>query len=349
MAYDDGKMQVIALNPRGQLDTANPPTDRPPGTLVEATDVHLQHLGPRGGAMALSWPHGATAYPTAAPRLITFDSSYDLTITGALDYKEQASLGTQWTFDMLLRVTSEAANHYDLFTWVCGTSPSLVRGILLTMQGTDDGAAARKLVVTTATAPTAGGTVTTYTLTSATALVVGAADENIYHVRVVRDGAGLYLYLNGVLDNSIATLTAENPSQNAGSDNTAYWSMCSGGNNFPGQIYYVTMRTGAYRTVPMSAVMPRHTLFRNCKLAIIPSLMSSSATLQANQYIPDYSRFEAHGMVVDGFASVATTASSSGLIGTPVQGIGHYTGVDGIASNSVMVGGRLYTRQSDGR
>lgn len=351
VAYDDGKVREILLPVDGPVNTVDPSASRPPGTLLDAPGCGTRWWGPRRGAKALTSPHALTTKPMAAPRLLstgdttTFGGTF---MAGRMSPGEQSDLGTEWTFDMVFRITSlSGANNASLFQWWAVAGP-LTLSILLFHSGAGNGANAGKIQVSIQTTSAPGTTVTAVDLVSATAPSVGTDADDIHHLRVVRDGASFYIYLDGVLDASATTLSATNPSQTSPTDTEALWRYRSDGSATEMQTWFIQMRTGVFRTAPISRSITPVPLAENCKLCVVFSQMSTVSTLQGYSYVPDLSRYQSHGFIIEGLGTITVAQDTSSTFHRPIQGLSRFVGVDGVRGNAVRCAGSLYWRGMDG-
>lgn len=346
MGYGDGKVREILLPVTGPVNTVDPSASRPPGTLLEAPGCGTQWWGPRKGSKYLASPHALTTKPTAAPRLL---SSGDLTdpIVGRMAVGEQADLGTVWTFDCLFRFTSLPVNTTGIFQWHVGfATPIMALGVSL--YGSGVGADAGKVSVNVVTTSSPGVGVSSVEVKTSV-ISVGSDDDDIHHLRVVRDGANLYVYIDGVLDGTSTALSATNPTQAATTETEALWAyQRDGGATATEQMWYAAMRTGVFRTVPISRLIPSVPLSNNCKLCVVFSRMSTVSTLQAYKYVPDLSRFQAHGYSPSSFDALTFAQDTSSHLHRPIQGLSRFVGVDGVHGNAVRCAGSLYWRGASG-
>lgn len=351
MGYGDGKVREILLPVTGPVNTVDPSASRPPGTLLEAPGCGTQWWGPRKGSKYLASPHALTTKPTAAPRLLstgdttTFAGTF---MAGRMSPGEQSDLGTEWTFDILFRITTlSSTNNASLFQWFTTAGP-LTLSILLLHSGAGNGSNAGKIQVSVQTTSAPGVTVTAVDLVSATAPSVGSAAADIHHLRIVRDGANLYIYLDGVLDATTATLSATNPSQTASTDTEAVWRYRSDGSATETQTWFLQMRTGVFRTAPISRSITPVPLSQNCKLCVVFTRMSTVSTLQGYLYTPDISRYQSHGWMIEGLGTITTAQDTSSTFHRPIQGLSRFVGIDGVRGNAVRCAGSLYWRGASG-
>lgn len=355
MAYNDGNLQNIVLDTKAPLDTANPPTDRDPGVLLEATDLHHRYWGPRKGGKQIAWPHNNATPPTPAPLLMPFDyaSVTPSSIVGHTD-AAQRDLGTKWTCDIVFRLanldSTAGADVLSLFRWICWVSGANAYGLQIGVYNTAHASAGKVYAKLTTTA-TPGTATAEFTLTGATTVTTGAGDTYVHHIRVVRDGVGLYVYLDGTLDVSSTSLTSYYPTQGPTSSLEGYWSIGRDatdiGTPFTGDLYYICLRDGAFRTGPISPTCPVYATSPVVRLLLIPSVFTQTSTDRGYSMIPDYSIYEAHGEIKG--LRPTPAASTSFAYPKPIQGIGSWYDMKGVSGSAVMSGGVLYwRRKSDG-
>lgn len=328
-----------------RLDTVNPAASRPPGTLVEALGCAHRAWGPRRGARQLCVPHALSTKPTAAPRLVQA-GAFTGSVAGAVSPVEQGDLGTEWTLDVLIRVSSLPAGTYPIFQWYPEYAGILA--VEIAVYGSGAGADAGKVRVEVVTTSSPGVAAATVTLKSATLPSHGTAEADVHHYRVVRDGKNLYLYIDGVLDATSASLSVTNAHQATSTASEALWRLYPGATFPTAQLWYVVLRSGVYRTAPISRAMPPHVLSKNVKLALVGSRMTTTATLQAKDFLRDLSRWQSHGYATGGWAALTFAQDTSGMLHRPVQGLGSFVGLDGVHGNAVKTAGTLYWRNAQG-
>ncbi len=135
-----GQRILVPLNVLAPLDTSNPLSSLPPGTLVTAEDLASRWWGPRLGGASLSQPHDyATAAKLPGPGdLLAFDGT-DSYVSGVFASPEQRDLNDSWTLDLSFRATSVDHGTFDdatIFRWEL--NPAL-DAIKVTIRGKAEG------------------------------------------------------------------------------------------------------------------------------------------------------------------------------------------------------------------
>ena len=234
----------------GPLNTTDPMTNRPPGTLVEATDAALRWLGPRRGMTQKTWVYQAnsgTNYPD--PEVPIFDGNNGHG-TCTMRAKRQFNLPTQWTLDTVIRpsgVSHSSDVNLLIFQWDLNGIEAI--GLYIKGGGAPSNAQRKLYAVVTPTS-SAGVGGSAVTLTGTTQISVGTAIENTHHVRLVRDGASLVLTCDGVTEASSSSLSASQRHEAGTAVSVAchaYLAGTSTGGNhlYAGRIYRTLLRTGA--------------------------------------------------------------------------------------------------------
>lgn len=328
---------LIPLDTRARLDSANPPTDRPPGTLVTALDVGSRWWGPRLGGKSFSNPHNMPSGDEPRGQSVTTFDGAGAYVTGAFQSPEQRDLGTRWTLDIVF--SADSVNHatFDeaiIFKWTTKTSATAIDAITVGIRGTSAGGSERTIraTITPTSSPDVAGT--TKTLDSTTQLTVGTDEQDRHHIRLVRDARTARLYVNGASEATAGGMSKSNG--HVGSADVGQWELSSGAApNFKGIVYYATLRDGVYgnpeRGYPMP-VFPRADAFR----VAIDGMAQGTAT------VPDHSLYRAHGTPLN---VGATSAPDQHPYPTPVQGMASFTDIKGRAWNVVVCGGMVYYRK----
>jgi len=327
----------VPLNVSGSLDTMGPITNRPPGTLVRAWDTHHQYLGPRRGSKAFTrvWENPGTA---SLYNLIT------LTQTGALDTSgffrssedQFVNIGTQFTLDIWFRLdeTTYAGSATEIGLYVFSSN------IRLFLNG--PGHASPRLVkATITTTPTTASTDTPVTLTGTSQVAVGTDQDDRTHVRLVRDGANAYLFVNGVQEATSSSLVATSPTKIATPGTAILGIVGYSGNGEPpldGQVYGCVLRDGAYRSYPIEATMPRDPWARNVHHYFVGRTMKLGGSY--DHYL-DLGRFGVHARIVGANYTVTAANNNAAPAPAPVQGMATWTTRGGRTATAVIAGGVL--------
>lgn len=345
-----GERVPLVLNVRGDLDTSGPISDRAPGSLTRARDLHSQKWGPRAGSQSFTrvWesPGTASLYDT-----ITLLGTANAAHGFARSYEDSfGDLGTTFTLDLWFRLTSigyaSAVNRigvYDIRPGGAGGAGSGIEVVVFGGAHSDH----ERIEVKITTSPTRSTAASTVTITGSTRLSFGSTQSVKYHVRVVRNGANAYLYLNGVLDGSTSSLSATEPINRTIGDMTDVNVGLSrnGDVSFNGVIYGAWLRDGAFATAPIEAVMPCAPWARNVHHAYLGRDISYGGV---THYF-DAARFAAHAIIVAGGGSLGVdwtvTASNdnSAPAPAPVQGLRTWTTRTNRTASSAVVGGQLST------
>lgn len=335
-----GVLQPVRIDPTGKLDATNPASGLPAGTLIEAVDTASRWLGPRRGSLA--YTHART-YPTSARRpwaaSMAFDGNNDYT-SDVMDVDTQRDMGTRWTLDVGFDPYDFSLGAYTE-AQICGFRiDNTIWAVRVYLLGPGSGGNTRKIKVSVTPTSSRGVAGTTVSITGATQITLEPAVGKIFghyrhDVRVVRDGANLYLYVDGVLDASATTLSATQPHQGTAGQ-SGKWFICNdtplGSNDlFRGEVYWFTIRDGVYQTnIKRNRTDLSHPWAKDVRLHVVCS--SSHGSAQGN----DHSRFGRHDL----------PAPTGNTILYPflgrVQGLGHFTDREGRGWNVALVGGVLY-------
>jgi hypothetical protein len=328
----------IPVPVRGELDTRNPITDRAPGTLVTARDLHPSHWGPRRGSLSFTraWESPGTALLYDNIQFTQSAATSTFTQTNEKSVKE---LGTKFTADIWFRLedTGYAAGKNSIGLWEHSISGC---GIGISIFGPNH-ASTGKVRVEVVTAPTTTTTDTPVVITSTATVPVGTAQTDIVHLRLVRDGASLYLYLNGTLDTSVGTLVATSPIRQREEDTgtlrvarDAFGPATS--IEFKGRIYALVLRDGAFRTSPIEAMLPENPWARNIHYYILGRNYDLGST---SDHLFDAGRFGIHPRLWDTGFAVTAANSNSAPANCRVQGMDSWTTRSGRQGTVVVAGG----------
>ena len=184
----------LDLTVRGPLNTSDPKSDRPPGTLLEAQDLAHRWWGPRRGRKTVAWPIGSESRQVTPGRAAINFTSGDFVTGQIVDYAQD--IKDSFTLDIVLRLRQAPAGSEEIFQWRT--------------------ASAADLIVRLHSSATYGRVQVFFNGISGGAHLTGSAilangisdDTKIAHIRVVRDGTSAYLYVNGVLDDSATGLSS---------------------------------------------------------------------------------------------------------------------------------------------
>jgi hypothetical protein len=330
----------IPVPVRGEIDTRNPITDRAPGTLVTARDLHPSHWGPRRGSLSFTraWESPGTALLYDIVNFTQATTTYAL--GGAAD-EHYRDMGTKFTVDVWFRLedTGYAAGQTNIsvFTFYAGGNVGGNPGVFVSVTGPAH-ASPNKVTVGVRTAPDRSTIDSLVTLTSSTSVLVGTAQKDISHVRVVRDGANAYLYLNGVLEASSAGVVASSGVL-GGLDGRGSVGVCfgAGGVGLKGTFYLGVVRDGSFRTQPIESVPPTNPLARNVHAYVVGSQLATGGAA----HLTDLSRFAVHPKVVGSALTFSGANSNSAPANARVQGFRSWTTRGGKVASAALVGGVL--------
>lgn len=292
-----GQRVPLVLAVRGDLDTSAPITDRPLGGLQRALDLHPRRWGPKDGCQSFArvWSGPGTASLYDEFDLNTGASTFG---TG-LSYEDQfRDLGTKFTLDLWFRLTTTAyaagKDKIGLYKFVVNAS-----GVIEVAIAGPAHATPGRILVYIVTNPTRTTADTPVSFVGSTAITVGSTQADKHHVRLVRDGANAYLYLNGVIDATETTLVATSQIFSTLGTTAAVVGL---GNLYigtdpnvtlNGQIFGAWLRDGAFTSAPIEAVMPCAPHAKNVHHAYLGRDCSTSGT----PHFFDAGRFAAHARV----------------------------------------------------
>ncbi len=341
----DDKKFYKKLDVRGEIDTAMPIADRPHGTLVVATDLDSKSWGPRRGSQRFTgvWegPGTASLYDE-----ITFPGTGSNYAIGAV----AGDLGTAFTLDLWARVTDVSGvtgtNAMGLYQFYVGGI-----GILdVSLRGPNH-ADHERVHVEITTSASRSSSDARVAFTGATRLSVGSTQMDKHHLRFVRDGATLTLYLDGVADGSTSSLAATHGlnstlGQSAAVTLGTSFAHADNGSTlltvvpWKGQIFGAWLRDGAFSTQPIEARMPCAPRARNVRHAY---LGRKHALGDSTGYVYDASRYGAHAKFQDTGWSASGAVDNAAPAPAPVQGIRSWQTRANRTASSVLVGGQLST------
>lgn len=322
------------------MDTANPATNRAPGTLLDSTDTDHSWWGPRTTFTQQSWPYLSVAsFPNRRTPIFDGTDSY---IYGVIRNRHQHDLPSAWTLDMILRPTTVSHSvdtSVDTFAWTIGGA------VMINLELNANGSAAndrRKFVVQVTPTTSAGVAGTTTTITGATQVTVGTDVEQVHHVRVVRDGPSLYLYVDGVLDASTTSAANLGTYRHEGAagqptGTVVIGTINVGGNHgFSGRVFQTVLRAGADFSSPKSGL--RDYMFNSTRDVRFALYGSQGAASVGNIY--ESSPF--HLGLTLSTLTFGTIIQPNPWAMSSVQGIRHFSDFYGRSWNAVMAGGTLY-------
>lgn len=332
----------LPLNCRADLDTAMPATDRPPGTLLEAKDCHYRYVGPKKGCQAFTCI-GEGPGTSSFYNGITLNGVGSASAT-AVSYEDAfRDLGTTFTLDLWFRLEdlayASAVNRIGLYEFAPNAGAIDVN--IFGGAHTDH----ERIEVSITTSPTRTTSATPVTFKSTTRLTAGTAQTDKRHLRVVRNGANGYLYLDGVLDGTGTTsISATNPINGAyGSSATVVLGSSSISNiTFKGGIYGALLRDGVYTTYPIEATMPLLSWSRGTH----HHHLNHAYTLGSDDHYFDAGRFGVHARLhgTSGASyTVAGGADNTAPAPSPVQGLRTWTTRTNRTATSCLCGGLMST------
>lgn len=337
---------TVQLNTAAPLDTANPPTARPAGVLIEAQNLGSRWWGPRTPNRADTWLGRRITTGGRQSRFLTFNGSTQYA-GGNLYADAVRDLGTTWTVDVWFGLadtdeslpTLAAHVRLNVFSWYAVAGVGTTDASIYIYLGGPNGSPAdlRKITARINTTSARGTTANAYTVQSTSQVPVNTGSwadnySKITHVRLVRNGSDLRLYVNGVLE-ATTTVHETQPHQGDIGDLGGYTLADSAA--FKGIIPRVVVRTSAYIGPVIDSNM-----FGQCPHADDVRLCVGAIDLGlAGDILRDSSNNHLHAKFTP---TVATTSAPCRLPGsTPVQGIGNYVNRTGKECTVAMIGGSL--------
>lgn len=332
----------LKLDCRANLETSMPVSDRDPGVLVEAPDLSGKFIGPRRGDSSFTrcWEGPGTA---ALYDKITFTTGASTFATG-VSYEDQfRDLGTAFTLDLYFRLSAVAyasgKDEIGLYSFLANSLGKI--DVTIMGPNSTDHERIRVRVITTNTRIVAD---TAVTITGTTRIQYGTDQINKQHVRVVRDGKNLYLYLNGVLDASSSSLVATSPLYaTLGTKATVLLGKTSNLADptvtLKGNIYGAILRDGAFTSQPIEATMPCAPWAPNVHHYYIGRAYPTSSLSR----VFDASRYGAHATISGSNYSVVSANDNTAPAPAIVQGIKTWTTKTNRTATSVLCGGVLST------
>lgn len=332
-----GKMQHIELSVSGKLDTANPSTNRAPGTLLEATDVAPLWWGPRNGFTQQTW------LQTTGFFVWLFDGTSDL-----IDYKmrsqQQFNLATKWTLDVVFRANTighSADATVPIFQWDLNGIEAIGLYILAGGSAAGDQRKIRAIVTPTSSPAVAG---TPATLTGTTQVIVGTSMQSTHHARLVRDGANLTLTVDNMAEASSSSFSAVQRHEAAVIASTvchAYVGtargLATGGNHlFSGRICSAILRAYAASDATKGMRDPSFVRTQATRFALCGYRTGRAGNQEQSLFGGDFATNP---------ASFSGESLASPWFLTRVQGGTYFRDIYGHTWDSVMKGGLVYSRR----
>lgn len=322
---------MVRLPVTGSLDTANPVSGLPPGVLRQAVGLHNRQFGPHRGPAVFTWPRtGMTTLPGVGWRAFVLDATKY--ISGDLTCVEQRDTGCRWTAHAVVSHWDKTVTSAD--QTICGLlRKASTYTLRVQIQGTGSAnPGALKITISTADNDSGG---TTYTITCTTDL--RALDCPVLRIRVVRDGAAGYVYVNGVQHYYNASVFSRSvPHTGPSATLAAKWFIgdVSGSNSLPCVVNGFWMIDSVdlddlYSMTPPSLLSPG--------LRFYVSSYSRVSTTR----VEDWSSYKAHGAWTGGVP--ASFVDDRGFVTPqPVLGMGSFTDHLGRTWNIVCCGGTFY-------
>lgn len=334
---------TVQLNTAAPLDTANPPTARPAGVLIEAQNLGSRWWGPRTPNRADGWYGQLETTGSQQALFMEYDgtSSQSIGRTKSAGIKD---LGTTWTLDLWagLKDTAEDlayANTYPkipVFVW--GLGPVSIYVWITSPLGVTGGNPLGSINVQVKTSDRDGNVLHTYDLLSNVVMPVNTGGwstnyNKIKHIRVVRNGPDLVLYVDGVLADSETVAEDEAHFSAASAGATWLLGFKSGDGYFKGLIPAAVLRDGAHTGTFDSNLIPQNPWSKDVRLHVGCVYSGKSGDV-----LVDASRSRMHGRH---FPTTATANPCVVPSGAPIQGIGNFVTRSGKPVTAVMVGGKL--------
>lgn len=331
----------INLPVRGPLDTADPISDRPPGTLVEAIDLSPRYWGPRVGSLAFTriWEGPGTA---SLYDYITLKGTNNARGLGRSYEPQFRDLGTTFTLDLWFRIEewtyAASAVEVGIYEFSCSGIGDISVGVYGGTQGGNE----LKLKVGITTSASRSSPASTVTITGTTALSTGTTELDKHHVRVVREGATATVFLNGAQDGQTTSLSATNPINSGFNSpgNVILGISSTSDLSFYGRIFGAVLRDGAFDTHPIEKVMPHDPWARTVRHYIL----GRDVTFGGEHHFFDAGRFAVHPrLIYNSGSDYSVTSSNDNGFPAPavVQGMRTWTSRYNRTVTSVMAGGAL--------
>ncbi len=319
----------------GPLDTTNPISDRPVGTLVEAANLASRWIGPRLGALSIAQARN-TSVSAAAPRPV--DDYYRF--TGAADERlfrnmvlqQQYLLPRSWTVDIVFAPEIMVGNSLvSIFSW---TSPSGDNDIIAKYH-TQGSGTPRVMQIEVNTQGGASGENVMLGTQPIIPGSVGAESQN--HIRIIRLRERLGFFVNGVLDQEIAIV------DNYHGGGSAVWQIAGGLGvpRFTGIVHRVIVRQGGILSGVEGYSDYMFPMNDDIRLCVYGGRQIKESVAGTPVYhTRDYSRFGSDGKI-DGTPDIIPALAEPPLR-QAVQLITTFTDQRARRWNIYMVGGTLF-------
>lgn len=331
----------LPLPVRGELNTTDPTSAMPAGSLIEATDLSHRALGPRPGRSRSATAQGLTGIGRS---VYEFDGVDDFLL---FNYTaEQMVLGVEWTLDILFEPSAVGVDSGTLF--VLGTSAH--RDIWVYLDGSGAAGAnprtVRAQVSPSTVGVSSGTTASVQNTTQRTLASIGnpATDPTlIYHARLVRSMVNnnaadtvVTLYVNGA--SSQANLSTSMGHAYGTSGGIYLGSKYNdAGDFYGGWIYKTLLRNGVFTDLQDGWQGITPTLCKN--VLFCASGGPASQWVGSTSCADELSRFRNYGAE---FGTPLTDSLTAWPGVFPVNAIEHYTDQTGRNFNLVEAGGRLF-------
>lgn len=327
----------------GPLDTTNPQSSVPEGTLIQATDVAHRWMGPREGHSTWNSVGAVSGAITNLPRAI-----YEL--DGTDDYwlhpylAEQMEVGLQWTLDAVIEPKAVGSTSGTIFSMGDSTHTD----IHLRLLGTGSGGDERKVRVTVHASTSGGASGSAISVTGTEQLALASAGtplgdfSKLHHIRVTRNGTALSLKVNG----TEATGTGVNPAvgHTYVGDGFYVGTHSTAANNYlGGWVHKVVLRAGVFTDIRdgwFECVHPKHPSVLFCTPGHVPWHWAGGST----GLVAELSRFRNAG--VTGGTPSTDNVSLPGPWAFPMQGISKMTTREGVIYNVVVCAGTLFYQRA---
>ena len=330
----------LPLPVTGDLDTANPIGNRVLGTLVEAEDLSGRFWGPREGSQAFTraWEGPGTASLYDQITLQASTDTYGLAQTYETQFRD---LGTQFTLDLWIRSDGTAYATGNSLIGIYNFRAGSIGEIFVYLLADGAGANEGKILVTVVTSETLVKADPPKSITSTNVISTGSEQDKKHHIRLVRDGTDMELFIDGVSEGTNATLL--NSPINAAVDapstvSIGYTSVAD--ISFQGDIYGAVLRAGAYDSLPIEGVMPHNPWAPNVHHYILGRNIDFGG---GDDHYFDAGRFAVHPRIIGSSYTVTSSNDDTAPAPAIVQGMRTWTTRTNRTATSVMVGGALST------
>lgn len=333
----------LPLPVTGDLDTANPVGNRPYGTLVEAKDLSGRFWGPREGSQSFTrvWEGPGTA---ALYDNISLQASTDTYGLGQTYEPQFRDLGLSFTLDLWIRSdgTSYATGNttIGIYNFRAGSIGDISVYLLADGAGANEG----KILVQVITSETLIKADPAKSMTSSNTISTGSEQDKKHHIRVVRDGTTMTLYIDGVQEAQSTALLNSPINAAVDAPSTVYLGSTSTADiSFQGDIYGAVLRSGAYDSLPIEGVMPHSPWAPNVHHYILGRNIDFGG---GDDHYFDAGRFAVHPRIIGSSYTVTSSNDDTAPAPAIVQGLTTWTTRTNRTATSVMVGGKLSTTTS---